>query len=863
MRRILWLLVLVAATTTAPVPAHAAVNSAFIRANQVGYPTTGPKRAYLMASAAQTGAAFAVKNSSGVTVYSGTVGASLGSWSSAYPAVHPIDFDPVTTAGTYTISTSGSVPATSLPITIATPNSLYTGALVNARRYYEVQRDGPNYLPSALRTAPAHLNDLNGKAYLTPKVNSSGRFSGDLMPTGVQLDASGGWFDAGDYLKFLHGASYTADLMLTGVRDFPSMSSFTAEARHGTDWLLKMWDDSTSTLYYQVGIGTGNAKTLGDHDIWRLPQDDDTFGGTDSRFRYVRNRPVFRAGSPGSPISPNLAGRVAAAFALCYQVWRTTDPAYANACLLRAEHVFDLANTSPSGNLLSVIPFSFYPETEWRDDLELGAAELTRALQAGPPPSGLPHSDPAFYLTRAAQWANAYITGPGGAADTLNLYDVAGLAHFELHRAITTAGSDAGLATSRAALVADLKKALDQAVARASADPFGFGFPWATWDTTSHGAGLSVMAAEYSALTGTTTYSGYANRWLGNILGANAWGTSLIIGTGQVWPNCPHHQLANLAGSLDGSPPQLVGAAVEGPNSITGSGTVSNMRACPPGGGDRFGAFNGSGAKFLDDVVSFPNIEPAIDLTAASPLAFAWQGQPSGPAAAAAAVTPGTTVVTLQFDDGYADQAAAATILATHGMPATFYVNTGTIGSTGALRWDQLTAFAANGNEITGHTVDHVNLKKLKAADLGHQVCDDRNTLLGHGFEALSFAYPFGSFDTAARQAVAACGYTSGRGVSGVDGRRVFAETLPPADALATRTPANVKSGTTLATIESYVTGAEQHGGGWVQIVFHHVCDRCDAYSVTAADLTALVEWLATRAPTTVVLTTAQAMAAA
>ena len=133
------------------------------------------------------------------------------------------------------------------------------------------------------------------------------------------------------------------------------------------------------------------------------------------------------------------------------------------------------------------------------------------------------------------------------------------------------------------------------------------------------------MASEYAALTGDGSFRAWAARWLGNILGANAWGVSLIIGTGSTWPNCPHHQLANLVGSLDGSPPVLRGAAVEGPNSITGRGTVSGTRACPPGGGDPYAPFNGSGAVFLDDVASFPTIEPAIDLTAASPLAFAWQ----------------------------------------------------------------------------------------------------------------------------------------------------------------------------------------------------------------------------------------------
>ena len=54
---------------------------------------------------------------------------------------------------------------------------------------------------------------------------------------------------------------------------------------------------------------------------------------------------------------------------------------------------------------------------------------------------GIPHTDPMYYLRQAAHWAHAYITGPYDAADSLNLYDVTGLAHFELypsHRARRT-----------------------------------------------------------------------------------------------------------------------------------------------------------------------------------------------------------------------------------------------------------------------------------------------------------------------------------------------------------------------------------------------------------------------------------------
>jgi endoglucanase len=619
---------LISLEPTAGAPAAA---SAFVRVNQVGYPSSASKRAYLMSTAAETGAMFSVTNQVGTTVLTAPIGANLGKWSNSYSNVYALDFTSVTAAGSYTISVSGPIAASSPTFRIDTGGVVYSGALANALSFYQTERDGPNYVPSALRTAPAHVNDQTALVYETPHVNSSGRFSGDLTQIGGPIDASGGWWDAGDYIKGVQTLGYATAMLLTGVRDFPAQmgpgsagSDFTAEAKFGTDWLLRMWDDSTRTFYYQVGIGTGNAKTVGDHDIWRLPQADDTFGGTDPLYRYIRNRPVFRAGPPGSLISPNLAGRSAAVFGLCFQLFKTSDPAFANRCLLAGQHILDLANTAPTGNLTTYLPFSFYPETEWRSDLELGAVELYFAVAGGGLPAGLPHTDPLFYLQQASHWANQYIASPEAGADTLNLYDVSGLAHYDLHRAIGQAGNPPGLEVTQAALLADMKKALDGALAQAATDPFGFGFPWATWDTTSHGTGLSVMASEYDELTAGSTYADVSTRWLNNVLGANAWGSSFIIGNGTTFPHCPHHQVANIVGSLDGTPPVLKGAAVEGPNGTLYRGFQSGMRNCPPDDSDPFAQFNGT-AKFKDDIESFSTVEPAVDLTATSPLAFARQ----------------------------------------------------------------------------------------------------------------------------------------------------------------------------------------------------------------------------------------------
>jgi len=63
------------------------------------------------------------------------------------------------------------------------------------------------------------------------------------------------------------------------------------------------------------------------------------------------------------------------------------------------------------------------------------------------------------------------------------------------------------------------------------------------------------------------------------------------------------------------------------------------------------------------------------------------------------------TVVTIQFDDGNADVIQWAASLNTHGFPATFYVNSGSIGTGGHLTWAQLTTLSQAGNEIASHTV--------------------------------------------------------------------------------------------------------------------------------------------------------------
>jgi hypothetical protein len=222
-----------------------------------------------------------------------------------------------------------------------------------------------------------------------------------------------------------------------------------------------------------------------------------------------------------------------------------------------------------------------------------------------------------------------------------------------------------------------------------------------------------------------------------------------------------------------------------------------------------------------------------------------------------------TTVVTLTFDDGNADQQIVPGILASHGMQGTFYINSGPIGTPGKFTWSQVRDLAT-GNEVAGHTIDHVDLTSVSTAEAQRQVCDDRQALFNHGLRPTSFAYPFGASNATVEGIVRNCGYNSGRRAWGLWSTAncpvgcPYAETIPPANVYRIRTSDNVSTDMSLSTIESFVTQAETHGGGWVNLVFHHFCDGCDYYSLTESNFTALLDWLQPRAAQGTVVKTIQ-----
>src|SRR5580658_3990409 len=89
-----------AAEPSAPAEATAAPQ---VRVNQVGYPSAGPKAAYVMLARPVSAVSFEVTTPYGVA-YQGTSSDDVGSWNSAYRAVYQLSFSGIRAPGRYQVT---------------------------------------------------------------------------------------------------------------------------------------------------------------------------------------------------------------------------------------------------------------------------------------------------------------------------------------------------------------------------------------------------------------------------------------------------------------------------------------------------------------------------------------------------------------------------------------------------------------------------------------------------------------------------------------------------------------------------------------------------------------------------------------
>ena len=598
-----------------------------IRLNQVGYQPTAPKTAYLMLPAKIASVPFTVTDATGKVVYRGVSRDDVGTWNAGYQAVYLLTFSGLNRCGTYQVRVGKTA---SPAFTIATGAALYAPLVDNAVRYFTSERDGADVEHDVLSRQPANLTDEKADVYATPSYDDNDNLLGPLKKVAGPVNVSGGWFDAGGgYEKFGYTASYADGLMLIAQRDNPgAYPTLKPEAEFGLQWITKLWNPSQKVLYMQVGIGNGNASNTiqGDYNFWFLPQQEDLLdvakgGNPGPTAYYVKYRPVFEAAPPGQQVSPDLAGRYAADFALGAQLARGAS---AQRDLYLARSVYADAKTTDVGQIVTAYPNDYYPGTEWKSDMLWGATEIALADER----LGVPRPQLRADLATAATWARAYIAqGHPAGSDTLNLYDTGAIAESELLQAMRA--SRMAPAIAPLTLVNDLAAQLQVGETWAKGDPFALGTDLGPADAAPHAFGLYVTDQLYRQAGGSDRYQAFAQQQLNFALGANAWGSSFVVGAGTTYPHCMQSEIANLAGSLTGHGDFQLGAVTDGPSSpdnFVGLGTVSGMRACSAGS---FSAFNSKSAAYEDNVLSWPSVEPADDYTAISLFAFS-MGAKSG-----------------------------------------------------------------------------------------------------------------------------------------------------------------------------------------------------------------------------------------
>ena len=232
--------------------------------------------------------------------------------------------------------------------------------------------------------------------------------------------------------------------------------------------------------------------------------------------------------------------------------------------------------------------------------------------------------------------------------------------------------------------------------------------------------------------------------------------------------------------------------------------------------------------------------QAAAALVAVTAIALTGCGKAGASSTASARAAGSGVVVSLTFDDGDESQYTLGFQhgLLPLGLHGTFYIATGNTGvHPGAMSWSQLSYMYQHGNDIGGHTVNHIDLasSSYPLARKTAEVCGSYQALAQHDLHPVSFAYPYGAYNTADEHVAAKCGFRTARIAGGVDDHGpgagpVYAETIPAYDPYAIRTAYNSGKAAPLvvANLQRAVTAAARHGGGWVILVFHEICSATD-----------------------------------
>ncbi|HEY9062078.1 MAG TPA: glycoside hydrolase family 9 protein [Pseudobacteroides sp.] len=207
----------------------------------------------------------------------------------------------------------------------AASNFNYGEALQKSLIFYEFQRSGK--LPDDKR------DNWRGDSTTTDGADAG-------------LDLTGGWFDAGDHVKFNLPMAYTLAMLAWSVYEDKDAYVKSGQYKYvmdsikwAADYFIKC-HPSPNVYYFQVGDG------ISDHNWWGAPE------------VMTLKRPSYKATTSSG--ASTVSAETAAALAATSIVFKDVDPTYAANCLKHAKELFAFAESTKSDAAYSPVADNFY-----------------------------------------------------------------------------------------------------------------------------------------------------------------------------------------------------------------------------------------------------------------------------------------------------------------------------------------------------------------------------------------------------------------------------------------------------------------------------------------------------------------------
>ena len=551
-----------------------------IRINQIGYLPASPKLAVLCSLDSARVSSFSVETEDGRRVL-GPVSPAAAPGFGPCVTTHRLDFSTLREEGRYHIVAAG----VRSPV-VRISRTAYAGVNDSLLWYMRQQRSGYN---------PFFRDSVHKKdALLVDHPTRTGEF----------IPVSGGWADAADYLQYVTTSANATYVLMMAYRESPNVwgdghlanglpgtngiPDVLDEARHGLEWLLRMFPED-SLMLNQLADDR-------DHAFWDLPPTDSSdYGWGKGSWRPVypctgKPQGLFK-GKNRSTGYASTAGKYASAFALGAQLFADRDAEFARRLGERAAVAYEIGRARPGAcqTAPGASPY-FYEEDNWADDMELGATQLFHLTKR------------PRYLTEAAEYARLEPVTPWMGADTANHYQWYpwhNNGHYELWRG----GGD----SERSMSIAYYRDGLER-VARRANNGFRVGIPF-IWCSANLMVSLATQARLYREMSGDTRFIEMEMAALDWLYGANPWGMSMVIGIPRdgVFPRDPHSVVAKELRVV------LTGGLIDGPVYRSIFSNLRGIRLIEP---DEFAAFNTGHVVYHDDLGDYSTNEPIMDGTA-------------------------------------------------------------------------------------------------------------------------------------------------------------------------------------------------------------------------------------------------------